>query len=157
MYKQDGHEIFVIDGHMHLWDASPENWRNKNGEAWIKCFYDYHKGLSPTDEVWPFEKFCKYGEETLISDLFLNGYADMGILNSTYLYEFYKNGFNSHRQNNAIKQKYPDRFILCGAFDPRAEEAGLDEFRQMVEEYPIQGLKLYTAEWRNGSRGCCSG
>ncbi len=23
----------------------------------------------------------------------------------------------------------------------------------MVEEYPIQGLKLYTAEWRNGSRG----
>jgi predicted TIM-barrel fold metal-dependent hydrolase len=23
----------------------------------------------------------------------------------------------------------------------------------MVEEYPIQGLKLYTAEWRHGSRG----
>ena len=26
-------------------------------------------------------------------------------------------------------------------------------FRQMVEDYPIQGLKLYTAEWRNGSKG----
>ena len=23
----------------------------------------------------------------------------------------------------------------------------------MMAEYPIQGLKLYTAEWRNGSRG----
>src|SRR5438477_12536817 len=117
MYKQNGHEIFVIDGHMHLWDASPDNWRNKNGEGWIKCFYDYHKGLSPAGELCPFEKFCKYGEETLIDDLSLNGYVDMGILNSTYLYEYYKNRSNSHRQNNATKQKYPHRYILCGAYD----------------------------------------
>jgi predicted TIM-barrel fold metal-dependent hydrolase len=77
----------------------------------------------------------------------------MAILNSTYLYEFYKNGFNSHIQNNVIKAKYPDRFLLCGSFDPRDEEAGFDAFRRMMSEYPIQGLKLYTAEWRNGSRG----
>ena len=153
MYTHNGLDIFVIDGHMHLWDASPENWLNKYGEGWIKCFYGYHNGLSPADAAWPFEKFCKYGEEALVEDLFFKGYVDMGILNSTYLYEFYKNGFNSHIQNYAIKQKFPDRFILCGSFDPRAEEAGLDAFQQMVEEYPIQGLKLYTAEWRNGSRG----
>jgi predicted TIM-barrel fold metal-dependent hydrolase len=153
MYKRDGDEIFVVDGHMHLWDASPENWKNKYGEGWIRCFYDYQKGLSPAEEVWSFEKFCKYGEEALIKDLFLNGYVDMAVLNSTYLYEFYKNGFNSHQQNHVLKQKYPDRFILCGGFDPRAEEAGINEFRQMVRDYPIQGIKLYTAEWRNGSRG----
>ena len=52
------------------------------------------------------------------------GYVDMGILNSTYLHEFYKNGFNSHAQNNVVKTKYPDRFLLCGSFDPREEEAG---------------------------------
>jgi hypothetical protein len=75
------------------------------------------------------------------------------ILNSTYLYEFYKNGFNSHAQNNVIKAKYPDRFLLCGSFDPRDEETGVDAFRRMVAEYPVQGLKLYTAEWREGSRG----
>src|SRR6185295_12379433 len=119
MYKRDGDEIFVVDGHMHLWDASPENWKNKYGEGWIRCFYDYQKGLSPAEEVWSFEKFCKYGEEALIKDLFLNGYVDMAVLNSTYLYEFYKNGFNSHQQNHVLKQKYPDRFILCGGFDPR--------------------------------------
>ena len=33
------------------------------------------------------------------------------------------------------------------------EEAGLDKFQQMVESFPIQGLKLYTAEWRDGSKG----
>ncbi len=153
MYKHNGHEVFVVDGHMHLWDASPENWRNEHGKNWIDCFFAYHNGLSPASEKWPYEKFCKYGEENLVKDLFIDGYVDMGILNSTYLYEFYKNGFNDHKQNHAIKQKYPDRFILCGAFDPRHGEKGLDNFQKMVEEYPVQGLKLYTAEWYNGSRG----
>jgi hypothetical protein len=27
-----------------------------------------------------------------MDDLFIQGYVDVGILNSTYLYEFYKNG-----------------------------------------------------------------
>jgi uncharacterized protein len=101
--------------------------------------------------VWPFDKFCRYGEEVLVNDLFRTGYVDMAILNSTYLYEFYKNGFNSHIQNNVIKTKHPDRFLLCGSFDPRDEEAGVERFRRMMAEYPINGLKLYTAEWRNGS------
>jgi uncharacterized protein len=153
MYSHDGHDIFVIDGHMHFWDANPENWKNKHGESWIKCFHAFHSGLSPADEVWAFDKFCRYGEEVLVNDLFRTGYVDMAILNSTYLYEFYKNGFNTHLQNNVIKAKHPDRFLLCGSFDPRDEEAGFDAFRKMVAEYPISGLKLYTAEWRNGSRG----
>lgn len=153
MIKFDGQEIFVIDGHMHFWDGSPENWRNKWGEAWIKCFYDYHLALTPEEAKWPFEKFCKYTEDDLVRDLFLDGYIDMGIFNSTYLMEFFKKGFNTHVQNNVLKEKYPDRFILCGSFDPRWGEKGLETFRKMVEEYPIQGLKLYTAEWYNGSRG----
>ncbi len=153
MLKHDGQEWFVIDGHMHFWDANPANWRNSYGESWIKCFYAYHNALSPPDAVWPFEKFCRYGEEALLDDLFRAGPVDMAILNSTYLYEFYSNGFNSHIQNNAVKAKYPDRFLLCGSFDPREEEPGFERFRRMIGEYPIAGLKLYTAEWRNGSRG----
>ena len=109
MYNHDGQNLFVIDGHMHFWDANPDNWKNKYGESWIKCFHAFHSGLSPAEE----------DEETLANDLFRSGYVDMAILNSTYLYEFYKNGFNSHVQNNVIKAKYPDRFLLCGSFDPR--------------------------------------
>jgi len=153
MYNHDGQDIFVIDGHTHLWDANPENWRNKYGESWAKCFYAYHSGFSPPEAVWPFDKFCRYGAEVMVDDLFRTGYVDMAVLNSTYLYEFYKNGFNSHVQNNVLKAKHPDRFLLCGSFDPRDESAGLDAFRKMVAEYPISGLKLYTAEWRGDSRG----
>jgi uncharacterized protein len=152
MYNHDGQNVFVIDGHMHFWNANPENWKNKYGESWIKCFHAFHSSLSPAEEVWPFEKFCRYDEETLANDLFRSGYVDMAILNSTYLYEFYKNGFNSHTQNNVIEVKYPDRSLLSGSFDPRDEEAGFDVFRRVMAEHPIQGLKLYTAEWRDGSR-----
>ena len=154
MYRTaDGQDVFVVDGHIHFWDARPENWRGKYGEGWIRCFYDYHTSLSPDEFIWSFEKYCKYDEETLVNDLFYDGYVDVGIFNSTYLKEFYKDGFNTHRQNNVLKQKYPERFILCGAFDPRLETKGLDELRDMVRDYPIQGIKLYTAEWRDGSRG----
>ena len=52
MYKENGHEIFVVDGHMHFWDANPENWRNEYGEGWIRCFYDFHTALSPEEYVW---------------------------------------------------------------------------------------------------------
>ena len=96
MYTHNGQDIFVVDGHMHLWDASPENQVPPHGKNWIDCFYAYHSGLSPADEKWPYEKFCQYGEAALIDNLFVKGYVDVGILNSTYLYEFYKNGFNSH-------------------------------------------------------------
>lgn len=85
MYHLDGHDIFVIDGHMHCWDANPENWKNKYGESWIRCFFAYHSALSPAQAVWPFEKFCRYGDEALVDDLFRSGYVDMAILNSTYL------------------------------------------------------------------------
>jgi uncharacterized protein len=51
MYNHDGQNLFVIDGHMHFWDANPENWKNKYGESWIKCFHAFQSGLSPAEEV----------------------------------------------------------------------------------------------------------
>ena len=150
MYTHDGQNIFVIDGHTHFWDANPENWHNMYGESWVKCFYAFHSSLSPAEAVWPFDKFCRYGDEVMVDDLFRNGYVDMAILNSTYLYEFYKNGFNSHVQNNVVKTKYPDRLLLCGSFDPREEAAGIDAFRRMVARVPghwAEALHRRVARW----------
>ncbi|MBX6755222.1 MAG: amidohydrolase, partial [Thermorudis peleae] len=99
MIRVDGHEAFVIDGHVHFWDGSPENWRNQWGEGWIKCFYDYHTALTPKEWQWSFDEFCKYPAEKMVRDLFLEGHVDMAIFNSTYLKEFFTNGFNTHEQN----------------------------------------------------------
>jgi predicted TIM-barrel fold metal-dependent hydrolase len=149
----DGEEVFVIDSHTHLWDASPANQRNKWGRGWIDCFYAYHKNLSPPEYVWPLEKYEKYGAETMVHDEFVKGYVDLAILQPTYLKEFYFNGFNTIEQDSVLKKAYPDRFILNGAFDPRDGEPGLDYLRRMKGDWNIQGVKLYTAEWKGDSKG----
>jgi predicted TIM-barrel fold metal-dependent hydrolase len=152
MYEKDGEQYFIVDGHTHLWDARPEN-RNRWGEGFIACFYDYHRNLSPPEYVWPKEKYDNYSEEDIMHDLFEIGYDDIAILQSTYLTEFFPGGFNTTAQNAAIRDKHPDRFILNGGFDPRDGEAGLDELRRLKEEHDIAGVKLYTAEWKGDSRG----
>jgi predicted TIM-barrel fold metal-dependent hydrolase len=40
-----------------------------------------------------------------------------------------------------------------GAFDPRDGEAGLERLDELSQLYKIQGVKLYTAEWRGDSKG----
>lgn len=150
---QTGEEIFVVDGHIHLWDGSPENQANRYGKGFIDCFYDYHRNLSPENYVWPREQFQKYGTERMVQDLFVDGYVDVGIFQPTYLTDFYKKGFNTTEQNAVLKNLYPDRFVLNGSFDPRQGEAGLEYLESLSETYGIKGVKLYTAEWRGDSRG----
>lgn len=154
MYRaNNGEEYFVIDGHVHYWDASKENQLNRHGEEFINCFHDYQKGLGPEEYIWPPDQFRKYDKQTLINDLFHVGYDDMAIFQPTYLTDFYKEGFNTTERNWILKNEYPDRFILNGSFDPRDGQASLDYLEKLVEEYGIKGVKLYTAEWRGESRG----
>lgn len=154
MYKtESGEEIFVIDGHVHFWDASPANQRNIHGKQFIDCFYAYHSALSPAQEVWPKERFEKYDAKTMYRDLFVDGPADMAIIQPTCLTDFYTKGFNTTEQNAVIAKMYPDRFILNGAFDPRDGELALDYIHHLKETYGIQGVKLYTAEWKGESKG----
>lgn len=157
MYRTaDGREIFVIDAHTHLWDASPENQRGTLGKGWIDCFYAYPKNLSPPDKVWTLEHYERYSVEDMARDLFVAGYVDMCILQSTNLFEFYHTGVNPIERNAQLKEAFPERVILTGSFDPRHGEdgpLGLHAWRRAKQQYGIQGVKLYTAAWHNGARG----
>jgi predicted TIM-barrel fold metal-dependent hydrolase len=153
LYKHNGDSYFVVDGHTHNWDASEENTANEYGEGFIRCFYDYHRNLSPEEYVWPLEKFRKYGEDNFVRDLFEDGYVDVAVCQSTYLTDFYTNGFNTVAQNAALKARHPDRVIANGAFDPRLGESGMKTFEEDVKRYGLKGVKLYTAEWRGDSKG----
>ena len=55
MYRKDDTSYFIVDAHIALWDARPENQRNVHGKQFIDCFYDYHRNLSPESEVWSYE------------------------------------------------------------------------------------------------------
>ena len=82
MYEKDGEKYFVVDEHLHMWSAGPEN-RNEYGTGFINCFYDYHRNLSPEEYVWPKEKFDAYSAEDMEHDLFEVGHVDVGILQPT--------------------------------------------------------------------------
>lgn len=153
MYRRNGETYFIVDGHVHFWDGSPQNQANKYGRGFINCFYDYHRNLSPPEYVWPLQKFERYAEDDLMRDLFEIGYVDVAIFQPTYLTDFYVNGFNTTEQDAVLKERYPERFILNGSFDPRAGERGREQFEELVRRYGIKGVKLYTAEWRGDSRG----
>ena len=149
---KSGEKIFVVDAHTHLWDGSDENCRNRYGEEFIKCFYDYHK-LGPKEYVWPYKKYQKYTDEDFEQDVFQNGYADVAIFNPQILGDFYYHGFSNPDRNEAFRKKHPDRVITNGFWDPRSGEAGLKQLEENVAKYDWHGVKLYTAEWRGDSKG----
>jgi predicted TIM-barrel fold metal-dependent hydrolase len=152
MYEKDGERYFIVDGHIAYWDAGPDN-RNRFGEGFIKCFYDYHRNLSPEEYLWPFEKFERYSEADLLHDIFEVGYADHAIFQPTYLTDFFPRGFNKAEQDAPFLEKHPGMFTLNGSFDPRDGDKGLEYLESLHDRYNIPGVKLYTAEWKGDSRG----
>ena len=52
-----------------------------------------------------------------------------------------------------MAEKHPGKLIVNGRWDPRDGEAGLEQLEEDAKRYNLQGVKLYTAEWNNGSRG----
>ena len=152
MYSKNGEDYFIVDAHIALWDARPENQLNVHGKQFIDCFYDYHRNLSPESERWSYEEYLYYGDR-LMKDLFEDGYVDHAIFQPAILSEFYKNGFGQTEEAFALARQHPDRLTYNHAFDPRHGEAGLEQLRRDAERFGLKGVKLYTAEWFGNSRG----
>jgi predicted TIM-barrel fold metal-dependent hydrolase len=89
----------------------------------------------------------------MMKDLFEDGYVDKAILQSTYLKQWYRTGFNTVEKNGALAEKHPDRFIVNGRWDPRDGQAGLEVLAHDAQRWNLRGVKLYTAEWQGDSRG----
>ncbi|MDE8670741.1 amidohydrolase family protein [Pseudarthrobacter sp. H3Y2-7] len=153
MYSKDGENYFIVDAHIALWDARPENQRNIHGKQFIDCFYDYHRNLSPAEELWTYEEYLYQGGERLMKDLFEDGYVDHAVFQPAYLGDFYKNGFGQTKEAYELAAGHPDKLTYNHCFDPRNGERGLDQLRADHEKMKFKGVKLYTAEWHGESRG----
>ena len=153
MYTKDGESYFIVDAHIALWDGREKNCKNIHGKQFIDCFYDYHKNLSPEEVVWPYDEYTYYGGQRLMKDLFVDGYVDHAIFQPAFLGDFYHNGFGQTEEAWALTQRNPDKLTYNHNFDPRNEQAGLDQLRADAERFGLKGVKLYTAEWHGDSRG----
>ena len=130
MYRKDDVSYFIVDAHIALWDARPENQRNIHGKQFIDCFYDYHRNLSPESEVWSYEDYLYQGGERLMNDLFRDGYVDHAIFQPVYLGEFYYKGFGQTDEAFELATAHSDKLTYNHNFDPRNGEAGLDRLRE---------------------------
>ncbi|WP_349258971.1 amidohydrolase family protein [Baekduia sp.] len=155
MYEKDGEKYFIVDSHMHYWNAGPSNWvpgAEQYAKGWIECFHAY-QSLGPPETHWSIEHFQKYSVDDFEKDVFENGHVDKAVFQSTYLRQWYTNGFNDIEHNAALLDRFPGKLIVNGRWDPREGEAGLQQLRADHERYGITGVKLYTAEWYGSSRG----
>ncbi|MFC7595121.1 amidohydrolase family protein [Terrabacter sp. GCM10028922] len=153
MYEKNGEKYYVVDAHVALWDGRESNLKNIHGKQFIDCFYDYHRNLSPEEVVWDYDTYTYYGGDRLMKDLFEDGYVDHAIFQPAFLGDFYANGFGQTEEAWALTQANPDRLTYNHNFDPRNEQAGLDQLRRDAERFGLKGVKLYTAEWHGDSRG----
>ena len=153
MYSKDGEQYYVVDSHIALWDARPENQRNIHGKQFIDCFYDYHRNLSPESETWGYEEYLYQGGERLMRDVFVDGIVDHAIFQPARLAEFYHRGFGQTEEAFALAQAHPDKLTYNHYWDPRDGENGLDALRANAERMHLKGVKLYTADWHGESRG----
>ena len=153
MYTKDNESYFIVDAHVALWDARPENQRNIHGKEFIDCFYAYHANLSPKSEVWDYDEYLYQGGDRLMRDLFELGYVDHAIFQPAYLHEFYNNGFGQSEEASALAKAHPDKLTYNHNFDPRNGERGLEQLHADAERFGLKGVKLYTAEWHGDSRG----
>ena len=71
--------------------------------------------------------------------MFEDGGVDVGIFQSTYLKEWYTTGFNTAEQNAKMVEKYPDKLIVNGRFDPREGEAGLRQLEEDAKQLQPSG------------------
>ncbi len=138
MYSKDGENYFIVDAHVALWDARPQNQRNIHGKQFIDCFYDYHRNLSPDAEQWSYEQYLYYADR-LMTDLFTDGYVDHAIFQPARLGEFYRSGFGQTEEAWTLTQQHPDRLTYNHYWDPRDGEEGLDQLRLDAERFGLKG------------------
>src|SRR6266487_2666351 len=146
---------FVFDAHSGYWDASRENCKNRYGEAFIETFYAFHTGLNPPDPRWTMDyegQFRKVDPDWYLEEMFVKGDADMSVLSTQVLSDFYYTGFVNPERNAQLAARAPERIIPLGGVDPRAPDA-VEQVERQITELGMKGFKWYTAEWRGEARG----
>ena len=157
MYEKNGEKYFVVDGHMHFWDASRENWvegRENLAKGWIDCFYGYHTARPAGDPL---------GLGALPQGL--RGRPDEGRLRGrprrqghlpVDLPEVLVQGRLQHRRSGTPRcsSGTPTSSSSTAAGTPGTARPGSSSSRRTPRRWNLKGVKLYTAEWHeNGSRG----
>ena len=156
MYEHNGEKYFVVDSHMHYWNAAPDNWvpgAEKYAEGWIECFHAY-QGLGPPETHWSLEHFEKLLRRRPDEGRLRGRPRGHGHLPAHVPQGVVQGGLQHHRAQRADGREAPGQVHLQHPVRPaRRRRRASRSCERNVERFGCKGVKLYTAEWNNGSRG----
>ena len=153
MYRtKSGEEIFVIDGHTHLWDGSPANQKNIHGKQFIECFYAYHSNLSPPSEKWPKDNSRSMTPRPCMTTCSSMDTTTWRSSSRPISRDFYKNGFNTTEQN-AAQEEPPRSLHLQWRLRSARRQQGLEALEANGREVPNQGRQALHRRMARRSEG----
>ena len=146
---------FVLDAHTGVWDASQENCKNRFGEAFIETFYAFHEGFNPPEPRWKMDYegvFRKTDVDWYADEMFVKGDADVAILSTQVLFDFYHKGFVTAESNARVRDRFPERIIPLGSFGRAAVGAYLSGGRPSLAASRSRGALFLNARGGRLSR-----
>jgi predicted TIM-barrel fold metal-dependent hydrolase len=140
----DGH--LVIDATTHPYNLGDDNRTDLHGE-WSRSrgVYKQHTVLSPKDEhrLSEQEMFTDFDFEAFCEALFVESPVDFAFLHSLPRIFFNKRDIVEAERAAALRDKYPNRFLLYANVNPLDTDRALTRLDYHVNELGARGLKLY--------------
>lgn len=139
---------FVIDATVHPYNLGPDNvtettssWRRTKGLAM------HHKMLSRDDasRLADHELFSDFDYEAFVEALFVESAVDFAFVHTLPNLGFNKEALVLPERAAALRDAYPNRFLMYGNVTPLEVEHSLRALDYQIKELGIRGLKLYPA------------
>ncbi|MEV7085391.1 amidohydrolase family protein [Streptomyces sp. NPDC093085] len=146
-------DTVVVDAVVHPYNLSPRN-RNPRAEEQLEAVYAAH--LLATGEEHPEyrlsrdEFFSDFPFEAVADSLFVESQVDLAVIHALPNLGFARDYVTDPRRAAAFRARHPDRFLLYATVDTPVTDAAIAQLVRQVEEFPVDGLKLYPAFFYGG-------
>ena len=145
--------MVIVDAVVHPWDMSPAN-QNPAAQAQIDAVYASHK-LSFDDahahyRLQPDEFFLDQSFDTIGRAEFVESPVDFAVLHALPDLGFGLNHITRPDKCAAFRDAWPDRVKFYGTVGTPVLASAIEEIRRQIDEYGIDGVKLYPAFFNDG-------
>lgn len=140
MYTVRGETYRVVDGQVHVWDASPHNQAIPDGELYVTDLLRRHRELDGVGV--PRHEAERVSEESLLRDVFDHGHVDKAVLQPVVLGELFVLGFSPLEWHAEMAEWMPGRFVLSGELDPDRGQPGARGLGPRVRRHDLRGITL---------------
>jgi predicted TIM-barrel fold metal-dependent hydrolase len=141
-------DVFVIDAISHAYSFAPEN---RIGGSYpdniAEGVYQMHVAFAPPDRpdlILDRETFegrvCD--AEVEARSMFAESHTDACIYHELPLFGYFKDGGSPLAVGVEMRERWPGRVFLYGGISPH-QPGALERVDQLVDEYDVDGIKLY--------------